>query len=111
MANHRSGDNGFALARRQGNMQPAAPTYKYWPRQDPRDLPPTDGTGHLHWTIQAFSEWGDNGTTIDVVTVEVEAPDEPTAIARAHIIVERNNYRVAAVRESCSLDRDVKGQV
>lgn len=67
-------------------------------------LPDLSGTGHLHWTIQAFAWITDDGQLQDVVTVQVEAPTEDAAIARAQAIIQRENYRVALVAETCSLD-------
>ncbi len=67
------------------------------------------GTDHLHWVINAFVRYDEaTDRMIDMITVEVEAPTEALAIARAQRIVPRPLYRVASVRETCSLDRDLR---
>lgn len=72
----------------------------------------TIGSGHVHWTIQAYAGYGPNGTLLDVVQIAVEAPDLSSAIARARqLYPEGQVYRVASVNEACTLTdglREVK---
>lgn len=86
-----------ALAPRKA-LQPAAPERFFWPADDVRE---TDGSGHIHWGITAFVAWVD-GNMADALTIEVEAVDEESAIARAMTLVQRPLYRVSWVKESCS---------
>lgn len=83
-------------------LQPAPPSRFYWQLDTDAEKP--QGTNHIHWGVTAFAEWAENGAMSDSVQVEVEAPDEPTAIARAMAIIQRPNYRVTWVRESCTQD-------
>lgn len=75
-----------------------------WALMLPDERVPTSGSGHLHWTIQAFMVAGPGGELRDVVTVVVEGRNEPEAISRAQEVIERLHYRVQAVSEICSLD-------
>lgn len=86
-------------------MSPAAPEHIYWPYNP--DRPETTGSGHFHWGITAFSKLEDD-TFKDSLTIEVEAPDEESAIARAQDIIVRANYRVSWVREACTKDEALK---
>lgn len=84
-------------------MQPAPPETIHWPFVEPQERDPIEGSGHLHWTITAYMEFDREKGFMDSVMVEVEAPDERRAIARAMAVIERAHYRVSAVRESCPL--------
>jgi len=86
-------------------LSPAAPEHIYWPFKIER--PETSGSGHFHWGITAFSKLED-GNFLDSLSIEVEAPDEETAIARAQDIIIRPNYRVSWVREACTKDAALK---
>lgn len=88
-------------------MTPAAPQMIMWPYQEER--PETEGTMHLHWGITAFHSVLEDGTMRDTVQIEVEAPDEEAAIARAQEIIVRPYYRVGWIREACSIDPSLKG--
>ncbi len=96
-------------APRPNGLRPAAPQVKYWPYVAPDDRVPTYGTGHLHWGITAFHSIDDDGTLKDSVTIEVEAATEMQAVSRAMEIIERENYRVAWVREACTRDPAITG--
>lgn len=56
---------------------------------------------HLHWSVQAFARYAEDGGLFDVITVDVSAATEQEAIARAMAIAERPYYRVQSVREIC----------
>lgn len=66
-------------------------------------------TRHFHWGIQTFRSIEDGGGLTDSTMVEVEAEDESEAISKAMALLTRANYRVAWVRETCSLDPTLKG--
>lgn len=85
-------------------LRPMAPESIRVPFTAPQDRPRTTGTNHLHWGITAYQSLAEDGLMRDSLTVEVEAPDEQAAWARAMEIVERAYYRTSWVRESCSLD-------
>lgn len=85
----------------------AAPDLLEVPWTEERDA--VGGSGHIHWTIQAYqSRNRETGGMDDVLTVEVEAANETEAIWRAMEIIQRNAYRVTSVRESCTLDPTVR---
>lgn len=89
-------------------IAPVAPEMIRYPYE--AGVPAPVGTGHLHWTITAFGDLDrETGNMRDSVVVEVEAPDEQGAIARAMMVLVRPYYRVSAVRESCSVDRELRG--
>lgn len=89
---------------RPRGMQPAPPETIHWPFVEPGEREDVVGTGHLHWAITAYMNYNREIAQFeDSVLVEVEAEDEPRAIARAMSIVERAHYRVSAVREACPL--------
>lgn len=100
-----------APARYQSRTRPEPSDTIRWDFRDPETLPPVEGSGHFHWTISAFQRSGDDGMMFDTVTVDVEAPDEELAIARAMRVIQRNYYRVSSVRETCSLDSALRGVV
>lgn len=87
---------------------PVAPEHLYVPFTE--DRPPTEGTNHFHWVISAFHSWGgeDGSRMNDSIVVEVEAPDEQSAWARAMEIVQRPYYRTNSVSESCALTQDMR---
>lgn len=88
-------------------MRPAAPQVIMWPLADEDTILENDpgGSNHFHWVVTAFHDYEENlGNFRDTVTVNVEAPSEETAIARAMKIVKRANYRVSSVTEICSKD-------
>jgi hypothetical protein len=89
-------------------LRPAAPQRFFWHYAPADERPEVEGSKHLHWGITAFAEWAETGELRDSLTVEVEAPTEELAIARAQAIVVRPEYRVAWVRESCSLDPELR---
>ena len=87
-------------------MQPNAPALISWPLEDEEFLAANapSGTNHLHWTIQAFHHIEEAaGGLADVVTIHVEAASERDALARAMTIIQRANYRIAAVDEVCKM--------
>jgi hypothetical protein len=60
-----------------------------------------DGSVKLwSWTVQAF-EWADRetGELVDMVAVQVIAPDEAAAVGKAMCAVRRQAYRIAHVTE------------
>lgn len=110
---------GLPAVRSNGRgMQPAAPQLIYWPYTAPEDLPDTHGSGHIHCTVVGFRDVTPEGNLTDAINIEVECNladinDECTsieelAIARANKLLQRQNYRLVSVRESCSLDDAVK---
>lgn len=89
-------------SRQLTRVLPAAPDIIWYPYQEPG---PTEGSGHLHWIVQAFRNISKEGTLEDVTTVNVEAVDENMAVQRAMVICpHRKGYRVSSVTENCSLD-------
>ena len=93
------------MDRRIAQFAPNAPALISWPlaSEELRGEAP-EGTSHLHWTVQAFHHIDEStGGLADVVTIHVEAPSERAAILRAQVIVQRANYRVAAVDEICKV--------
>lgn len=87
-------------------ISPVAPEHIYYPFSEER--PTVAGTGHLHWSVTAFTSWGENNLMVDSVGVSVEAGSEQEAIYRAMDIIQRPYYRVTGVHEACSLDKDLK---
>ena len=78
-----------------------------WAYDDGMAVAPPPGTGHLHWVVQGYVRADEHGQMRDSIVIEVEAEDERSAIARAMRVVKRPYYRVASVRETCALDRDL----
>lgn len=93
------------LPRRNG-LQPNAPAIISWPLSD--ELPETRGSGHMHWGITAFHHVDEQGAFTDSCQIEVEADNEVQAVARAMQIIQRANYRVSWVRETCTTDPALK---
>lgn len=101
-------------------MTPAAPQHIYWPRMSEEEIPPTLGSGHVHCTITAFHDVNTDGGLSDASSIDVEVnisearevglSIEQYAIARAQALIVRANYRLASVRETCTLDTALKGE-
>lgn len=110
-------------ARNGGRMIPNAPTLISWPWQEQDDRMETVGSGHLHYSIQAYHSATEEGGLTDVVPLNVEVnladvPDGPEtlairaemyAISRAQTILQRRNYRVQSVTEICQKDTALRG--
>jgi hypothetical protein len=97
-----------ALPRPRPEFKPNAPNVISWPLTDPDALPQTHGSNHRHWGILAYYDIDANGNFTDTSQIEVEAENEPEAIARAQLIITRANYRVSWVKEICTKDAALK---
>ena len=101
-------ERNFAPIQIPAQPHAAPPPMIWWPYQDALEAVQTAGSGHVHWTVQAFGQVNTDGSMTDVVTVSVEAPDEESAIARAAQLIKRPGYRIAGVQEVCSKDEALR---